>query len=277
MIGTGLSLREKLFLSWIAPRGIVAASVSSLFAIILADSAREHGAPELAVQGTQVMAMTFAVIAGTVLVQGPTAGWVGRMLGVLERGPTGFLILGGNAAGRALGRVLHQDGHRVLLLDTNYGAVRRAREMGVDARRADALDETVTERLNFQGIGALLAVTTNDSVNRLAVRLYTKPFTSRRVRAIRTQDSPSREGTPSLSPWLFGDVLTVEKMLGLLAEGATIEIAAIDEDTTVEAAMGALEGVFPLIGLDSKDQVRFLEPGSKLSKGETLLFLDPKA
>ena len=74
--GYGLEGRERLFLAWMAPRGIVAASMASLFAIALADH------PLLGARAPFLETLTYAVIAGTVVVQGSTAGLVARALGV---------------------------------------------------------------------------------------------------------------------------------------------------------------------------------------------------
>ncbi|MAG34513.1 MAG: hypothetical protein CL908_26885 [Deltaproteobacteria bacterium] len=261
MVGTGLSLREKLFLSWIAPRGIVAASVSSLFAMEL----DRLGDP----RGEVVRALTFAVIVGTVLVQGPTARFVGRLLGVLEGAATGFLIVGGSAVGRVVGRALHQAGHRVLLLDTNLSAVRRAREAGIPARRADALDDAAMESFDLDGLGALLAVTPNDNVNRLAIRLYGPEFGSGNIRAIRTVESPDE----TTSPWLFGSRLDLGHMERLLAEGATVEAATADEAIAVEA-VASTTGMIPLMAFDAERRPRFLDDAAALVVGETILYLD---
>ncbi|NRA95893.1 MAG: sodium:proton antiporter [Planctomycetes bacterium] len=260
MIGTELALREKLFVSWIAPRGIVAASVSSLFAI------------ELGADGHQIAAMTFAVIAGTVIIQGPTAGWVGRRLGVLESAPAGVLVIGANEVACRLAQALHRNGHRVLVLDTNYASVRRARESGLPARRTDALDDAASDSLDLDGIGTMLAMTSSDAVNRLAVRLYANEFGKGRVRALRTRYSPSREETPSLPPWLFGERLGYEDLITLVDAGATVEVAAIDHETTVTDVMRDLHGSEPLLATGSDGLPRFLDEDDALTMGETLFF-----
>jgi len=262
-VGTDLSLREKAFLSWIAPRGIVAASVSSLFALHLDTP-----------YGFLVRDLTFAVIVGTVLVQGPTARPVGRWLGVLAGAPTGFLIVGGSRTGIMLGRALLHADHRVLLLDTNYAAVRRAREAGIPARRTNALDDTAMESLDLDGLGWVMAVTPNDAVNRLAVRLYGSTFGTPRVRAIRTTDSPARDDVPALAPWLFAERRSLEELEGELGSGSTVEMAAIDENTTVDEIQSGGE-MIPLIAFDRSGVPRFLDEGAALEIGESVMYLDP--
>ena len=125
-VGSELSWREKLFLSGIAPRGIVAAAVSSLFALRL---------KEAGVAGAdQLVPVTFAVIVCTVVVYGLSAIPLARGLGLAKAGPAGFLVIGANPLARSVATAVGAAGQRVVLVDTNPGQ-RRRREAG-RARRA---------------------------------------------------------------------------------------------------------------------------------------------
>ena len=83
-VGCGLNTREKLFMSWLAPRGIVAAAVAALFAVSL----DEAGIPG----GSELRALVFLVIALTVAIQGVTGGWVAGRLGLRRAKDTGYAI-----------------------------------------------------------------------------------------------------------------------------------------------------------------------------------------
>jgi NhaP-type Na+/H+ or K+/H+ antiporter len=263
-LGTDLSLRERLFLSWIAPRGIVAAAVSSLFALVL----EEHGIAE----GRVVMNLVFAVIVGTVVLQAPTARLVGRWLGVLEEARNGFLIVGANSFALALGRALHRAGRRVVLLDTNIWRVERAREHGLQAHRADALDPIVLEALDLDGVGNLLAMTPNDGVNRTALRLFERDFGSARVRAVQLDSSPP---TAEDAPFLFGERLSWKSATDRLRAGALIEKAQVDHELDADDLDGVLPGAIPLLALDESGAPRFLADDAALTVGETLFYLAP--
>jgi mannitol/fructose-specific phosphotransferase system IIA component (Ntr-type) len=106
--GRQFELREKVFLSWIAPRGIVAAAMASLFAIRL----QEQGHPEAAYLET----FTYAVIAATVTLQGLSAPWVARLLGVERSDRRTWVLLGDPTLVVALGRGLRQAGVKVVEL-----------------------------------------------------------------------------------------------------------------------------------------------------------------
>lgn len=159
-IRSGLSWRERLLLSWVAPRGIVAAAVSSIFALRLV----ETGHPEAG----RLVPLTFLVIIGTVIVYGLTAAPVARWLRVAQPRPQGLLIVGAHDWAQALAGLLKAEGFQVLLVDTNPRNVAAARLAGLAAHQANVLSEEVLDEMELAGLGKLLALTSNDEVNALA-------------------------------------------------------------------------------------------------------------
>lgn len=269
--GSELSLREKLFLSWIAPRGIIAAAVSSLFALLM----ERNGMSE----GRDVMSLTFAVIVGTVMIQAPTARFVGKRLGVLEEKRSGVLIVGANSVGRALGRRLTRASVPVLMLDTNRWNVERAQNDGLDARVGNALDELVIRTLDLDVIGRLMAVTSNDSVNRVAVQIYEREFGPQNVHAIRLADSPEPNQENENAPYLFGKRLSWEDLFQRLGSDHTLENAAIEEqNTSVTDLMQRYPGVVPLFAFDEEGNLRTLADDGPLRVGDSVIYLnDPNS
>ncbi|MEE9394881.1 MAG: sodium:proton antiporter [Planctomycetota bacterium] len=166
--GSALSTQEKAFVSLVAPRGVVAAAVSSVFALEL-ERLGYKDAP-------QFVAVTFAVIIGTVLFYGLTALPISRLLGVGNPNPQGFLILGCHSWARGLAGKLKEAGFRVLLASTNRVDVHRARLDGLDAWYGNALSESAAEEMNLDGIGRLLSTTTNTEVNKLAASHFGEIF-----------------------------------------------------------------------------------------------------
>jgi hypothetical protein len=155
--GAAMSWREKAFLSWLAPRGIVAAAVASLFAESLAGAGIGGG--------RELRAMVFLVIALTVLVEGTLGGAVAGLLRVRRAGPSGYLVLGANALGRELARVLRGGGEDVVLLDTNRDACRIAVEEGLDAVHGSADDDELLDRLQLADRRGAVALTSNEDLN----------------------------------------------------------------------------------------------------------------
>jgi len=163
------SIRERLFLGWIAPRGIVAASMASLFALNLREmNGRDYGDYEF------LEAFTYAVIFGTVIVQGFSARWVERLTGALQPRPEGWVIIGANPAGRAVARFIQSMGKPVTCLDTNMHSIKTARKEGIRSISANALTIDPDDHPELYGMGNVLAVTENEELNELACQKWKK-------------------------------------------------------------------------------------------------------
>ena len=158
--GSKLAWRERAFLAWMAPRGIVAAAVASIFALRLEEAGVE-GADRL-------VPLTFFLIVMTVGVYGLTARPLAGALGLGGRPPQGALVVGASRFPRALAKALRAAGQRALLVDTNLRKVLAAREEGLEATAGNVMDDALREALDLDGLGRLVAATPNDDVNRLA-------------------------------------------------------------------------------------------------------------
>ena len=150
-----LELREKLFMSWVAPRGIVAAAVASVFAIGL----EEAGVPG----GDRIVPLVFFVIIGTVALYSLSAKWVGRALGVVEEEPAGLLIIGANPVTRQLAQTVSGLGVPVSMVASNHSELTKARLEGLTAYQASVLVDEAEEDEN-----TVLVATPNDEFNALA-------------------------------------------------------------------------------------------------------------
>jgi len=167
-LGSGLSRQEKLFLAWLAPRGIVAAAVSSIFALRLTE-AGHPGADTL-------VAVTFLVIIVTVAVYGLTAAPLAARLGLAKANPDGVLFLGGRFWVRRIARFLQQEGFPVMIVDNSRQNVLAARMEGVPATFASVFSDPVLDQVELGGLGKLLAVTSNDDSNSLVGLHFARLF-----------------------------------------------------------------------------------------------------
>ncbi len=170
-----LTLREKVFLSWIAPRGIVAAAVASLFA----ETLREN--PHFAQQAGFIESLTFLIIGGTVFFQGATARYVGKFLKVVEPDPNGLVIIGANRPARLLAAALQKLNLDVMLIDSNNTLVSKAKKENIPAEVANAISQDDIDELNLAGFGKVLALTSSEKVNILACQLWAHEFGKNRV------------------------------------------------------------------------------------------------
>jgi len=158
-LGSELSLRERLFVSWIAPRGIIAAAVASVTATAL-ESQGMAGGPEL-------RAMVFLCIAGTVLLAGLTGAPMAALLKVKLPGRDVVAILGAQGLGLELALQLRKGDVPVVFLDANPWNCRRAEELGFQVIYGDALQERTLQRARFENVGSAVGLTPNQMLNSL--------------------------------------------------------------------------------------------------------------
>ena len=157
-MGSNLNLRQKALLSWIAPRGIVAAAVASLFALEL----EKHG-----IDGSQLRAMVFSLIAVTVLISGLTGGIAAQFLGLKRPENVGWVILSANNLSRSLAKVLIESGEEVICIDQNPKACRRAEEEGIKVIYGNGLDEKTLLRAEIDTRLGAMGLSSNEEVNLL--------------------------------------------------------------------------------------------------------------
>ena len=160
--GSELTTQERLFIAWVAPRGIVAAAVASLFAASLARAGIAGG--------EQLSALIFLVIAGTVVIQGLTMGPVANLLGVRRRGDDGYVILGANGLGLAVAGALREAGARSIVIEANADRANQARSSNFQVIFGNGLSERVAQRAQPELRAGALAVTPNEEANLLFAR-----------------------------------------------------------------------------------------------------------
>jgi NhaP-type Na+/H+ or K+/H+ antiporter len=159
-LGSKLNWRERTFISWMAPRGIVAAAVSSVFALKLSLTG---------IEGSEILVpVTFFVIVVTVMVYGLTASPMAKFLKVAQAKPQGVLIVGAHQWARSIAKTLTEMEINVIMVDTNRSNISAARLEGFSAFLGSILSENISNELNLDGIGRLMALTPNDEANSLA-------------------------------------------------------------------------------------------------------------
>jgi hypothetical protein len=217
--GSALSLRERLFMCWVAPRGIVAAAVASV----------------LAGDTPVLVAVTFMVILCTVVLYGLTGPFVAHRLGVAERNPQGVLLVGADAWARAVADALSRHGFRVLLVDTNRQHVAAARLAGLETHNDSVLAEHIFDDLELGGLGRLIATTPNDWVNALATQKFVRVFGRGEVYQLRPLDDESETHRHLHGRWLFGEGRTFVDLARRMRNGAVVKSTAITDEFTWES------------------------------------------
>lgn len=233
-LGVKINFREKIFFAFMAPRGIVAAAVSTVFALELG---------LLGMENTGIIeSVVFLVIVVTVNVYGFAARPLAFLLGLGRERAQGVLFAGANRITRSMGKILQERHIPVVLVDTNPTNVQKARMMGLTAVEGNILDEYIKDETNLAGIGRLVAMTDNDEINSLASLKYRDIFGRNGVYQVAPGGSgvrgarADRDSVPMelRGRCLFERSLTMEVLRAMFVEGGEIKATRITKEFTYE-------------------------------------------
>jgi len=166
--GSNLNVSEKLFIGWVGPRGIVAAGIASLFGSKLI-ARGEPGAE-------YITPLVFTVVLGTVLLNATTARAFAKLVGVFLEKSEGILIVGSSAVSRLIGKYLQRNNRHVVLIDNNQNNIDKAKNLGLEAFTADIYSDTLTDNIELNDVGYLIAMTANSDINKYAINKFRDQF-----------------------------------------------------------------------------------------------------
>ncbi|ENJ2866302.1 sodium:proton antiporter [Vibrio parahaemolyticus] len=266
---SNLNLKDKLFLSWVAPRGIVAASISSLFAIKLI----EYG-----VDGASLLVpMTFMVIIGTVVLQSATARPMAIALGVAEPAPRGFLLIGANRVAREIGQALARYDRRVLMTDSNWEYISQVRMMGLDYYYGNPISSHADDNLNMIGIGQVVALTPDQHFNIMACMQFVDEFGEDKVHClqkVKTNGNGSEKHSVAQEyhgKLLMGGNVSYTQLASLLSRGAEIKHTKLSENFTYQDYLEHHKTnlVIPLFNVEDKGKIQFCDDPDQFAPSST--------
>jgi len=245
--GSDLTIQEKIVLSWIAPRGIVAAAVSALFALKL----EQQGYAE----ADLLVSLTFMVIIGTVVFQSATAGFLANKLGVANSESKGILMVGSNPVAIAIAEVLNKHGFDCLLSDSHWRYIKDARMKDIKTYYGNVVSEHADHHLDLIGMGKLMAVSMNNDLNLLAAARYKNEFGVANIFMLSHEDKNKDDSKHTVSKegkarHLFAKDVTYAKLASLLAQGAQIKTTLLTEEFGHEAYLAQHgKNVIPMFGI----------------------------
>ncbi|MGI9943577.1 cation:proton antiporter [Vibrio alginolyticus] len=256
---SNLRLKDKLFLSWVAPRGIVAASISSLFAIKLT----EYGIDEAIL----LVPMTFMVIIGTVVLQSATARPVALTLGVAEPAPRGFLLIGANRVAREIGQALSRYDRRVLMTDSNWEYISQVRMLGLDYYYGNPISSHADDNLNLIGIGQVVALTPDQHFNIMACMQFVDEFGEDKVHClqkVKTNVNGSEKHSVAQEyhgKLLMGGNVSYTQLASMLSRGAEVKHTKLSDNFTYQDYLAHHKGssVVPLFHVEEKGKIQFCD------------------
>ncbi len=215
--GSGLSGREKAFIAWISPRGIVAAVVATLFYARM-DQAGIAG-------GEAMLGLVFLVITATILVQSLSGAAVAARLGVRRPRGKGFVILGANDLALALAHELRNAGDEVVLVDANPELCVAAERKGFRVLNGNALDDRIVQQSDLDTRKGVVALLPNGGVNLMFARRAIDENRSARVYVAmhRGAITPAHVKESRARVWCGSDVDVDLWASRLRRNGATLE------------------------------------------------------
>ncbi len=233
-----VTFKEQVFLSAMAPRGIVAAAVTAIFALEF-EHAVHAGRLDKAIGDVthQMVPIVFIVIVGTVAIYGLLSAPLARRLGLASKNPRGILFAGAGQWVRLAAKALKDDGHDILLLDTNYDNIARAKLEGLPAHRANILSEYVEDELELTGLGQLVTTTPNDEVNSLAAHHFIHVFGRENVWQVAPTDDDAHHQT-AVAAHMRGRICfpsrpQFKRLEDFAARGAVVKKTTLTEQFTM--------------------------------------------
>lgn len=272
-IGSDLAPGEKLLIAWIGPRGIVAAAVSSLFALRLEDA----GYPNASL----LVPLTFLVIIGTVIIQSATSKSLAKLLKVREPPPTGVLIIGAGNVARAVGKAIQDNDFKVVLTDSNWENISVARMEGLQTYYGNPISEHAERHLDIVGLGRMLAMSGRAHLDTLASLRFKTDFGINCIYELKTTREKHIADKHTVSTrhrgyQLFGEDVTHGQLAGWLREGAEIRSTQLgDEFTFSDYLEKHGDNIIPLFALDQKKHLQFFVANGKMKpeSGWTIISL----
>ncbi len=225
-INSSLKTNEKLFISWVGPRGIVAAGIASLFGLKLVN---------LGIKNAELITpLVFMVVLGTVMLNATTARFVAKLLGVFLKKSNGVLIVGAGGFSRIIAQYLKENNRHVVLVDANYDNIQKAKALGIEAIQGDVFSDELENNIELTDIGYLMALTPNAKINNHCIAKFKEQFGEQgSFRLI----SPEERNNKALNPeeGLFSHTDDFVKLTDIVRKNPQIHEIEIESKTHYKA------------------------------------------
>ena len=253
-IGSKFTFKERIFLSWVGPRGIVAAAVSVVFAIKLEQLNMENA--ELLVP------LAFSVIIGTVLLQGLTARPLAKLLGVESPENKGVLIIGANPVSIVVAESLNKIGLKTLLCDSHWEDISAARMKGLDTYYGNPVSDHAEMNLELNGFKTMLGLSRHSATNNTTALRFKEDFGVKNVFTLPSEEELNSHEKHVVSEsykghTLFGANITYTKLNALVNKNGFVKNTPLSEAYSFEQWLKDNNGVIPLFVLDKKERIHW--------------------
>ncbi|MGB7395769.1 MAG: sodium:proton antiporter [Pricia sp.] len=267
--GSSLKNNDKIFISWVGPRGIVAAGIASLFGTKLV---------QMEVPGAEyITPLVFGVVLVTVLLNATTARLVAKMVGVLLQESEGIMIVGASRVSRLIASYLQKNGRHTVLVDSNRGNIEKARQLGLDAINANIYNDDLTENIELSDVGYLIAMTGNDEINRHAMNRFGKQFGENGTFRLMTSEESLNDDV-SKKDEVFSNTHDYIRFTEVAREYPSIQEIEVDDNKRFLKILEMLrdnKDVIPLFIKDAQDYIRMIDTLTQVDveQGSTIAYL----
>jgi len=272
-VNSGLKLNEKLFISWVGPRGIVAAGIASLFGLKLSMEG-EPGAE-------YITPLVFMVVLGTVLLNATTARLFAKISGVFLKSSNGIIIIGASNFARLIASYLQKNNRRVVLIDSNRNHINKAKSLGLEAIEGNVYSDDLIENVELNDIGFLLALTGSASVNEYAIEKFTKIFGEKGAYRLISSDEMKGENIKSVQNLLINsdDYINLSEIVRDFPVINEVTVNSKEHYITLLKEIEKEPQAIPLFLKDNNEEIHIissLKDSFKIEKGNTLIYLGKK-
>ncbi|WP_456462688.1 cation:proton antiporter [Lutibacter sp.] len=272
-VNSGLKLNEKLFISWVGPRGIVAAGIASLFGLKLSMEG-EPGAE-------YITPLVFMVVLGTVLLNATTARLFAKISGVFLKSSNGIIIIGASNFARLIASYLQKNNRRVVLIDSNKNHINKAKSLGLEAIEGNVYSDDLIENVELNDIGFLLALTGSASVNEFAIEKFTKIFGVKGAYRLISSDEMKGENIESVQKLFIhsDDYINLSEIVRDFPLINEVAINSYEHYITLLKEIDEEPQAVPLFLKDNNAEIHIissLKDSFKIEKGNVLIYIGKK-
>lgn len=246
-MGSSLKTNEKVFISWVGPRGIVAAGIASLFGTRLV---------EQGIAGAEyITPLVFAVVLVTVLLNATTARMFASAVGVFLKSSDGIVIVGASKVSRLIAAYLQKNNRHVVLIDTNRSNIERAKELGLEALNASIYTDDLTDNIELNDVGYLIAITGNDEINRQAIIKFGKTLGENgSFRLMNTDEFKQERNTLPNSNEILSATHDYTRLIQVANEYPSIQELPVDSQENFLKLIAYIEDEDDAVALFLKDE-----------------------
>ena len=258
LLGSPIPWNERLFVAWIAPRGIVLVAISGLFALRL----NELGYGD----GNVLIGLSFAVVVATIVAHGFTVDLVAKLLKVKGATRPGLIIAGSTSWTIALAKQMHELKTPVMIVDSSWQRLAAARREGLPFYHGEILNEATEHNLDLNPYQVLVAATENEAYNALVCNEFAHEIGRDSVYQLGEASDDDRRALPDSlrGRALFTSGFGVTEVDERQQEGWTFRRTKLTEEFTIDDAREKLgENAQMLLLLRENGAMRFFTHAAK--------------